>query len=86
MGDKIDLESLGKVLGGVDIEKAVETVKEAESTIEGVVDQAEKVSALDGLTKSDAWKKLKDGLDTVENIADKVDGGSSKTKTTTTKK
>lgn len=83
MGDKIDLESIGKALGGLDIEKTVKSVEQAEETVKGVVDQAEKVSALDGLTKSDAWKKLKDGLETVEDLEKKIDGDS---KTTTTKK
>lgn len=82
MGDKIDLNSIGKALGGLDIEKTVKEVEEAEETVKGVVDQAEKVSALDGLTKSDAWKKLKNGLETAEGIIDQVDGK----KTTTTKK
>lgn len=83
MGDKIDLDSIGKALGGLDIEKTVKSVEQAEETVKGVVDQAEKVSALDGLTKSDAWKKLKDGLETVEDLEKKFDGDS---KTTTTKK
>lgn len=83
MGDKIDLDSIGKALGGLDIEKTVKSVEQAEETVKGVVDQAEKVSALDGLTKSDAWKKLKDGLETVEDLEKKIDGDS---KTTTTKK